>query len=95
MLSNGGLLSHLSQLMSLGKPHGVWSSGDSSKIRISSKLIEVLELWGRNLLFLIDLAIGLYKIVISQQIKEVIEKTRMWVNAQRDGRPTEHRWRRT
>jgi len=27
---------------------------------------------GRNLPFLVDLAIGLYKIVISQQIKEVI-----------------------
>ena len=27
---------------------------------------------GRNLPFLIDLAIGLYKVVISQQIKKVI-----------------------
>jgi len=32
----------------------------------------VSELWGRNLPFLIDLAIGLYKTVISQQFKEVI-----------------------
>jgi len=32
----------------------------------------VLELWGRNLPFFIDFAIDLYKIVISQQIKEVI-----------------------
>jgi len=28
--------------------------------------------WGRNLPFFVDLAIGLYKIVISQQIKEAI-----------------------
>jgi len=32
----------------------------------------VAELWGRNLPFCVDLAIGLYKIVISQQIKEAI-----------------------
>jgi len=30
------------------------------------------ELWGRNLPFPIDSAIGLYKIVISQQIKEIL-----------------------
>jgi len=51
------------------------------------------------LLFLIDLAIGLYKIVISQQIKEVIEKTRcgsmpnVMVALPNIG-GAEHRWRR-
>jgi len=46
------------------------ASGGSSTVRISSK--SVLELWDRNLPFPSDLAIGLNKIVISQQIKEVI-----------------------
>jgi len=28
------------------------------------------------------------------QIRRGLKKTRMWANAQRDGRPAEHRWRR-
>ena len=46
----------------------------------------VSELWGRNSPFSIDLAIGLYKIVISQKIKEVIanghEKLNRLITAQ-------------
>jgi len=53
---------------------GGWSSGDSSKVQILSTSIKQFRSCGRgrNLPFLIDLAIGLDKIVISQQIKEVI-----------------------
>jgi len=29
----------------------------------------------------------------SQHICRITVKTRMWANAQRDGRPAEHRWR--
>jgi len=45
----------------------------SSTVRILSKSIKRFRsCGGRNLTFLVDLAICLYKIVISQQIKEVI-----------------------
>jgi len=30
---------------------------------------------------------------IQKYIPQKTEKTRMWANAQRDGRPAEHRWR--
>ena len=53
--------------------HSMWSSWGSSKFRISLKSIKWFRICGgRNLPFFIHLAIGLYKIVISQQIKEVI-----------------------
>jgi len=55
--------------------HGGLSSGDSAKVRISSKSISgvgAVGTGGRSLPFPIDLAIDLYKLVISQQIKEVM-----------------------
>jgi len=54
--------------------HGVWPSGGSSKVRIPSKSIKRFRgcEGGRNLLCHIDFAIGLFKIAISQQIKEVV-----------------------
>jgi len=52
--------------------HGGWSSG---------KAIERFRsCGGRNLPFLIDLAIGLYKIVILQQTNEVIAKGHQKLN---------------
>ena len=32
-------------------------------------------------------------LVVSTFVKRTISKTRMWANAQRDGRPAEYRWR--
>jgi len=33
-------------------------------------------------------------LVLRTLLNEFLFKTRMWANAQRDGRPAEHRWRR-
>jgi len=53
--------------------HGGWSSRGSSKIRISSNRPSDFGALGVEFChFFTDLAFGLYKIVISQQIKEVI-----------------------
>jgi len=53
--------------------HGGWSSGDSSNIQISSKSIKRFQsCWLLKFALLIYLATGVDKIVISQQIKELI-----------------------
>jgi len=56
------------------------------KVRISFSIKQFQSCMGRNLPFLTELAIGLYKIVTSQQIKEVIanghEKLNKLITAQ-------------
>ena len=37
--------------------------------------------------------IGLHQFDCLSQVKNSLEVTRMWANAQPDGRPAEHRWR--
>jgi len=34
-----------------------------------------------------------FHVIMSVDLRQRTEKTRMWANAQRDGRPAEHRWR--
>ena len=67
----------------------------SSKFHISSKSVKQLPRCVRgDLLYLVALAVGFYSSLYYHNHTSCDKsQTRMWANAQPDGRPAEHRWR--
>jgi len=55
------------------------------------KILEATEMWIWRMMEKISWAEKISNKQVLQRVNET--RTRMWANAQRDGRPSEHRWR--